>query len=149
MTQMMKTLAIGGLAVSALALTACETVADAVVESRYDARLTGGTEVPGPGDSDGSGMAEITLVDATDQICFELNTRNIGVPTAAHIHRGGPGVAGPPIVTLQVSADGSSEGCVASDEATMNAIAAQPSNHYVNVHTAEFPNGAVRGQLIP
>jgi hypothetical protein len=53
------------------------------------------------------------------------------------------------VVTLETPADGDSSGCIDVDGATMAAIQDSPSNHYVNVHNAEFPAGAIRGQLIP
>lgn len=129
-----------------LALSGCETVADAVKQG-MTASLTGAQEVPGPGDTDGSGTAEITIVDATDNVCWDLNVRNIAPATAAHIHRGLPGEAGPPVVTLEPPTDGSNEGCVAVPGALADEIEANPAAFYVNVHNAEFPNGAVRGQL--
>ena len=130
----------------ALGLSGCETVADAVKQG-MTASLTGAQEVPGPGDPDGSGTAEITIVDATDNICWDVNVRNIAPATAAHIHRGAQGEAGPPVVTLEAPTDGSNEGCVAAPGALADEIEANPAGFYVNIHNAEFPNGAVRGQL--
>ncbi len=132
--------------VAGLGLAGCETVADAVKQG-MTASLTGAQEAPGPGDADGSGTAEITIVDATDNVCFDLNVRNIGPATAAHIHRGAPGVAGPPVVTLEAPTDGGAEGCLSVPGALADEIEANPAAFYVNVHNAEFPNGAVRGQL--
>ena len=129
-----------------LALAGCETVADAVKQG-MTASLTGAQEVPGPGDMDGSGTAEITIVDATDNVCYDVNVRNIGPATAAHIHRGMRGEAGPPVVTLEAPTDGGAEGCVSAPGALADEIEANPAAFYVNVHNAEFPNGAVRGQL--
>lgn len=131
---------------AAIALTGCETVADAT-NPALRASLTGSQEVPGPGDSDGSGTAEITIVDATDNVCFDLHVRNIATATAAHIHRGVTGEAGPPVVTLEAPADGSSEGCLSAPGALADEIYANPAGFYVNVHNSEFPNGAIRGQL--
>ena len=129
-----------------LALAGCETMADAV-EQGMTASLTGAQEVPGPGDTDGSGTAEITIVDATDNVCYDLNVRNIGAATAAHIHRGARGASGPPVVTFEAPTDGGAEGCVAAPGALADEIEANPAAFYVNIHNAEFPNGAIRGQL--
>ena len=45
------------------------------------------------------------------------------------------------------NAAGASGGCAAVARTLVAAILASPSSYYVNVHTAEFPAGAVRGQL--
>lgn len=134
------------LPVTLAGLAGCATIGDAVDES-YSAGLSGAQEVPGPGDPDGAGSAEITVVDATDNVCYKLNVTNIMTPTAAHIHRGAAGVAGPPVVTLEPPVDGERDGCVVAGELIAEEIEANPANFYVNVHNAEYPSGAVRGQL--
>ncbi|MGI8835479.1 MAG: CHRD domain-containing protein [Pyrinomonadaceae bacterium] len=111
------------------------------------ATLTGAAEVPGPGDADGTGTAKITLNHGQGQICYELTVSNIGTANAAHIHVGGPTVAGGVVVGLAAPADGSSDGCVDLDKAKIKEIMDNPGNYYINVHNTEFPDGAVRGQL--
>jgi hypothetical protein len=44
-------------------------------------------------------------------------------------------------------ADGKSSGCAPAARTLVSAMLAQPASYYVNVHTAEFEAGAVRGQL--
>jgi hypothetical protein len=68
-------------------------------------------EVPGPGDPNGRGQAEVKVYKA--KVCYELGVKRIKPATAAHIHRGGPNVAGPIVVELKAPTDGSSEGCKA------------------------------------
>lgn len=131
---------------AALTLAGCETLADTVKQG-MTASLTGAQEVPGPGDTDGSGRAEITVVDATDNICYDVDVRNIAPATVAHIHRGAPGEAGPPVVTLEAPTDGDAKGCISAPGALADEIEANPAAFYVNIHNAEFPEGAVRGQL--
>ena len=67
--------------------------------------------------------------------------------SAAHIHTGGPGENGPPVVPLTAPADGTSGGCqpIAADLSA--ALLANPGGYYVNVHTQAFPGGVIRGQL--
>ena len=112
------------------------------------ATLTGAAEVPGPGDADGEGTATVTLNPGKGQVCYELKVSNIGTATAAHIHAGAANVAGPVLVNLDApSASGSSKGCVDLDKAKVKDIIQNAANYYVNVHNAEFADGAIRGQL--
>jgi hypothetical protein len=113
------------------------------------ADLTGAAEVPGPGDPDGGGFAAIAIFLDAGELCAFLQVSDIAAATAAHIHVGAAGVAGDIVVTLPTpDADGFAEGCVDGLGAPLlEAIAADPTAYYVNVHNAEFPGGAIRGQL--
>jgi hypothetical protein len=91
--------------------------------------------------------AEITIVDATNNICSDLDVRNIAPATAAHIHRGAPGVAGRPVVTFGVPSHGAAEGCVSAPGALAGEMDNNPGAFYVSMHNAEFPKGVVRGQV--
>lgn len=132
--------------VAATALAGCATIADTVGES-YTTGLVGAQEVPGPGDPDGSGTARITADATTNNVCFNLTVQAISAPTAAHIHRGARGVAGPPVLTIDAPTGGASSGCLRVDRQLAASIIADPSAFYVNVHTADYPGGALRGQL--
>lgn len=80
---------------------------------------------------------------------------DITLPTAAaHIHEGEAGVAGDIVVTLEASVEidgtgiGLATGCVRNQpKPLLRAIKNNPDQYYVNVHTSDFPGGAVRGQL--
>lgn len=109
--------------------------------------LTGAEEVPGPGDPDGTGTASIRLNPGQGEVCFELTVSGIAPATAAHIHVGAAGVAGPVVVGLSPPTSGTSSGCVSADPALIKAIIQNPEQYYVNVHNADYPAGAVRGQL--
>lgn len=114
-----------------------------------DATLTGAAEVPGPGDTDGSGTAEITLNDDDNEVCWDISVTDITLPaTAAHIHIGASGVSGNPVVTLTApGASGTASGCVPASDDLVDDIIANPSGYYVNVHNTDFTDGAIRGQL--
>ena len=132
---------------AALALGGCETVAEEIAET-YRTTLTGAQEAPGPGDPDGTGTAEVHVVDALDRVCYEIHrVMNIGPVTAAHIHRGARGTAGPPVVNLELPSDGHSKDCKMIDGALGDEIKRMPHMFYVNIHTAQYPAGAIRGQL--
>jgi hypothetical protein len=109
--------------------------------------LTGAAEVPGPGDTDGTGTVSITLNQGQGEVCYELTVDKIAAANAAHIHAGAVDKAGPPIANLTPPTNGSSKGCVALDKEKIKDITQNPANYYVNVHNADFPDGAVRGQL--
>jgi hypothetical protein len=112
------------------------------------AALLGANEVP-PADPDGSGTAVITLNSGLGIVCFEISVSNIALPaTGAHIHRGEAGMNGDIVVPLTPPDEsGSSSGCVEADRGLIKDIRKNPASYYVNVHTTEFPNGAIRGQL--
>ena len=136
-------------ACGAFALAGCETVdevANEVVGNNFEATLSGASEVP-PGDPDGWGRARITINDAANTICTDLEVRDIGDVTAAHIHRGAAGVNGPPVVTLDAPDDNDSDDCDTKDDALIDEIRHNPAGFYVNVHTSAYPAGAIRGQL--
>jgi hypothetical protein len=111
------------------------------------ASLTGAAEAPGPGDADGSGTANITVNPGQEDICFELAVSDIAPATAAHIHSGVVGVPGPVVVSLAAPTSGTSSGCVSVDRALAIDIIQNPENYYINVHNADHPAGALRGQL--
>ncbi len=115
---------------------------------RRTASLWGANEVPGPGDPDGSGMATIKVNQRDGRVCWTLVVRKIGPATAAHIHVGGPDVAGPVVLGLTAPTNGRSTGCAADvDPMLIRNLLRSPRDYYVNVHNAEYPGGAVRGQL--
>ena len=132
---------------AAAALAACASGPESPRAS-LAATLTGVQEVPGPGDADGTGTAEMRVESAQGRLCWDLYVRQTDAATAAHIHRGAAGTSGPPVMTLATpGADGHSEGCAAVDEMLGREIALRSHEFYVNVHTAAVPGGAVRGQL--
>jgi CHRD domain-containing protein len=116
-------------------------------EMKVKASLTGAAEVPGPGDNDGGGAAQITLNPDKGEVCYELSVTKLDDATAAHIHEGAVGKDGPVKVGLEAPKGGSAKGCKTADAAVVKEIMANPANYYVNVHNGAFPKGAVRGQL--
>ena len=112
------------------------------------AHLTGAAEKPAAGDPDGAGHATFRVNVGQKQVCYDLSVEKIGTAAAAHIHKGGPAEAGPPVVMLKApGADGKIKDCATADEAVVKDILQNPGGYYVNVHTAEFKPGAIRGQL--
>ena len=63
--------------------------------------LTGAAEVPGPGDPDATGQANLTFNQGQREVCFEISWAGVdGEVFAGHIHVGSSTVAGPVVVTL-------------------------------------------------
>ena len=120
--------------------------------------LHGGSEVAAgsgvgqsnAGDPDGVGSATVVVVSPT-RICYSIVVSGISPdPAAAHIHKGASGIAGPVVVPLQHPTKGNpgtSSGCVTASRSVVSGIQRNPGNWYVNVHNADYPGGAVRGQL--
>ena len=134
--------------IAALMLAMLVLVGTATAGGRpFSTTLTGAAEVPVTGDPDGSGSASITLNHGQGEVCFELTVSDIAPAAAAHIHIGPVGVPGPVVVPLTPPTGGSSSGCVSADHELIKAIIQAPEEYYVNVHNAEFPGGALRGQL--
>ncbi len=111
--------------------------------------LSGVAEVPGPGSSTGIGFAKLTIDAEEGVLCYEITVSGIKTPTLAHIHKESNGVAGPVVVNLIAPTDGALAACINNQSpAVLKDIADNPLKFYVNVHTADFPSGALRGQLI-
>jgi len=86
-------------------------------------------------------------------ICYKLTQTGLVSVTAAHIHvfdasqLGAPFVNNGIVVPLAAPTTGSSTGCVSASREIVKAIASNPSNFYVNVHTVTAPAGAIQGTL--
>lgn len=132
---------------AALGLVASLAVAGivAAAPTTLTAQLAGSADTA----EGGSGAASVTLDPETGEACWELTVADIGPVMQSHIHVGAEGEEGDVVVPLDVDGfDGTSEGCVADqDAAALQAIIDNPAGYYVNLHTEEFPAGAIRGQL--
>ena len=138
-----------GLVVTLGALTALLLVPTAEAVQRFELTMTGAQEAPGPGDPDGIGTASFTFNRGLGEVCFSLDVEDIVLPAiGAHIHVAPAGSPGPVVIPLTApGADGTSSGCVSADGDLVKAITKDPASYYVNVHTTDFPGGAVRAQL--
>lgn len=111
------------------------------------ATLTGAAERPGPGDPDGSGTAQLRVSVGQERVCVDLAVADIGPATAAHIHVAPADAPGPIVVPLVAPTSGTSSDCYDITRELAKALVQHPEDYYVNVHNADFPAGAVRGQL--
>jgi hypothetical protein len=101
------------------------------------------------GNLDGQGGATVVTTDT--QLCFGVAIRGIATPNAMHVHRGRPNTNGDIVVPLDpfptTGDPGASGGCVTVASGLLQEITKHPNRFYVNIHTSDFPNGALRGQL--
>ncbi|QXJ24638.1 CHRD domain-containing protein [Actinomadura graeca] len=119
------------------------------------ASLNGGNEVPakgGPAVGDRDGRALAVLRIQGDRLWYALRWQNIAAPTAGHIHLGAAGTNGAVKVpffagTLPGSARAVTGTVTITDKDTLARLRDDPGGLYANLHTGEFPGGAVRGQL--
>ena len=97
----------------------------------------------------GQGAGHVTVVvdPPKGTACYIMNVSGLDGVTAAHIHTGGPGETGAPVVPLEAPDGGTSGGCATITAEVAGALLANPGGYYVNVHTRAFPQGAIRGQL--
>jgi CHRD domain len=113
----------------------------------FQVALTGEAETPA-GDPVATGTATVRLRAGEGQVCYALDAKNLPPAAASHIHRGDAGAAGPVVIPLRTpNASGASSGCAAVARTLVGSILGDPGSFYVNVHTSEFPGGAIRGQL--
>jgi len=112
--------------------------------SSYKVKLSGSVEVP-KGSPSGGGTARITIKKSSRHLCWSFHLTGVAGPTAAHIHAGGAGVAGPVVIPL--GGKFKPAGCVKAKPAVLAGIVASPKKFYVNVHNAKYPGGAVRAQV--
>lgn len=116
--------------------------------------MKGSNEVPGPGDLTASGSTAITMNAVSGQVCYRVTARieSGGPVTAGHIHKGSAGTAGPVVIPFpnvnSATAGPNYSGCTTASPALVQAIIANPSGYYTNVHDVAFSGGAIRGQLV-
>lgn len=162
--------ALGVIALLVMGCGSSSTSPSSPSQPTFTAQLLPSNEVPpavGP-ETAGSGMMTITFNETKDAagnvtaVSASFVGNCSGFPpgtkiTAAHIHPGAAGAAGSPIISLALTqgqivfTDGSGSIVVSSinvDAALAQAIIANPSGYYFNIHTAANPGGAARGQLV-
>lgn len=121
------------------------------------ATLSGANEVqvqgqPKVGDPDGSATGVVEIQG--DKVTFAFSWKGISAPTLGHIHQGAAGVNGEvkvPLFTTPMpdNVTAAAGSVTITDPAVADALRGNPANFYLNLHSKEFPGGAVRGQLAP
>ena len=109
--------------------------------------LRGSQEVP-PTPSAATGSGTVLLNPASRQLTAGVTTSGIA-GTGAHIHEGAQGVNGPILIPLVESGTGSGVWIASAVLTDAQFTALQGGNLYINVHSAAFPEGEIRGQILP
>ena len=128
----------------------------------FSASLSGKEEVP-PTESSATGLAKFQTDDNGTQVSYWVNITSLNEITGAHIHNGSAGQNGDVVVDLSgpESAEGdnatlSLKGNITNDdlqdplegkELSEMVSLMSDGTVYVNVHTDEFQDGAIRGQI--
>lgn len=162
----MKTKHIGFWVIATLAVSLLAAPAAHSRSERFSARLGGDEEVP-PINTEGSGTFRMTI---RDTINFTLSFEDLSSPLgAAHLHFGQTNVSGG--VMIWICGGGGQPACPATTEGTITGTitaanvtgpaaqgiaagdldsaleAVRDGLSYVNLHTANFGGGEIRGQI--
>jgi hypothetical protein len=111
------------------------------------ASMSGLLEVPDPGDPDGRGVVFADVRPAVGLACADERYAGLDAPTEMHIHRGVRGRTGSIAIDIGPALAGMR--CVEAPVPLLQRILNAPRRFYVDMHTAPFPGGAIRGQLSP
>jgi len=129
------------------------TAASLPAEKTFLVPLSGEAELsalPAPmlaGDKDASGQVRLKVDLERKLICYDFSVSGVATPLMAHIHKGTAQDIGPSVVTL-FTGPGSLNDCRTWTDKWLVEIVTNPSDFYVNFYTTEFPDGALRGQLL-
>ena len=107
--------------------------------------LNGDAEVP-PVITTAKGTGQITVMPDR-KVSGSIKVSGL-VPTVAHIHEGAVGKNGPPIITLTQTARDSFVVPAGARLTNAQYTGFTSGNLYVNVHSAQYPNGEIRAQLL-
>lgn len=133
------------------------TIGPSPTAEEFSATMSGASERPDPVETTGSGTADFTV--SGDTLYYTIMVDSLTSPvTAAHIHGpAGPEAVAPPIVGFAIIDTTLTSGTIATGFVTaptdpsvsQDSVVAlmRNGNAYVNVHTTNFPDGEIRGQI--
>jgi hypothetical protein len=166
MSQQYKLLIIAILAaiISIAAISLSSSSVQAQEGETFSTSLSGNDEVPAT-QSTATGLAKFQTNENGTQVSYWVNVTGLNEITGAHIHNGSAGQNGDVVVTLSgpesaqnaenpvISLKGNVtndklEGPLAGKELSELLGLMSDGTVYLNVHTGEFQNGAIRGQIV-
>jgi hypothetical protein len=102
----------------------------------YNATLKGTSEVPANA-SAAIGLATLTYNPNTKLFTIVV-THDLVAVTGGHIHKGATGINGEVVFPFLTT----------TSPITYTSVALTAGLYYVNLHTASFPDGEIRGQIL-
>jgi CHRD domain-containing protein len=137
---MVQTRRVGAAALAAVGLLVVVFVRPAAAVTVTSAYLDGASVVGSQGDPAAHAYLQLSFDLDHAQVCTNW-TLTLEGPTFAEIHEGAEGATGPLAVSLPEG------GCAQGDATVLAAIQGDPGSYYVQVASATYPDGAIRGQL--
>jgi CHRD domain len=111
----------------------------------YRAALSGSAEVRGAPTGRG---AAVIAIHGSSQVCWRFaHLRGFTNATSADIHVGTTRKSGKVVLPLSTGTHLHHKGCAPVTATLAKAIEHSPGDYYVSITSAEYPRGAVRGQL--
>lgn len=117
----------------------------------FNVTLRGSEEVTAiGGDPDGFGSGLVTLNGATNTVTWNIQYGNLDPLTDAHIHIGGLGQGGNVVIPFGIGNTSGLPNTLSGSvvDPDVDAVLANPTGFYVNLHTGPYPQGAIRGQVL-
>ena len=139
-------------------LLASAALPAAAEELKFMAALSGEAQVP-PVETEAVGMADITVDTESMTLRWQMVYDGLtGEPVAAHFHApAGPEETAPPVLDMVADLMGDevtdeplpTDIMAGSAELTEEGLAAlQDGMMYINIHTEQYPDGEIRGQVV-
>lgn len=100
----------------------------------------------------GSGSVSLRLDAGKSEMCFVVALTSLDQPVALHLHEGALGTEASDILAAlpaPPTGEGTASGCLPADALLIDRVVAGPDDFFLDVHTQQYPAGAVRGQLQP
>ena len=130
-----------------LTLAGCGMMRPSQKMDIFEASLTSSQEVP-PADSTATGSAEVQFNTNTNKVTWKVTFNGLtGPATAGHIHGPAPVGANAGVV-IPFAGNLNAQPVMGEMTVTPAQYADMAAGlYYVNIHTARFPGGEIRGQL--
>ena len=132
---------------TALALAGCGMMRPSQKMQIFEASLSASQEIPAAASS-GAGQAEVKFNENTSMLSWKVTYSGLsGAATAGHIH--GPAAMGQNAgVVIPFTGSMDAQPIMGEKAITAAQYADLAAGlYYVNIHTARFPGGEIRGQL--